>query len=157
MTTNEDDGAAILESVRRSMGPEPVELLLKSGGEAPVELRSWPPERMFQYLRCRLRFTQLELARKAGLTQSRVSRVESGADCLLSTWTKVYAAMGFELHLLPASAMGIEELEKRAEEGRPDGHWLRQRARPRRLWLNGRMVSTAEWNAEWNAARGAGG
>lgn len=157
MTTNEDDGAAILERVRRSLGPEPVELLLKSGGEAPVELRGWPPERMFQYLRCRLRFTQLELAQKAGLTQSQVSRVESGADCLLSTWTKVYAAMGFELHLLPTSALGLAELEKRAEAGRPQGHWLRQRARPRRLWLNGRMVSTAEWKAERDAARVAEG
>jgi len=157
MTTNEDDGAAILERVRRSMGPEPVELLLKSGGEAPGELRSWPPERMFQYLRCRLRFTQLELARKAGLTQSQVSRVESGADCLLSTWTKAYAAMGFELRLLPTSVLGLEELEKKAETGRPHGHWLRQRARPRRLWLDGRMVSTAEWKAERDAARVAGG
>lgn len=152
MTTKDEDGAAILERVRRSMGPEPVELLLKAGGEAPVELRSWPPERMFQYLRCRLRFTQLELAQKAGLTQSQVSRVESGADCLLSTWTRAYAAMGFELRLLPTSGMGVEELEKSAEAGRPHGHWLRQRARPRRFWMNGRTVSTAEWNA----ARGAG-
>lgn len=147
MTTKDEDGAAILERVRRSMGPEPVERLLKAGGEAPVELRSWPPERMFQYLRCRLRFTQLELAQKAGLTQSQVSRVESGADCLLSTWTRAYAAMGFELRLLPTSGMGVEELEKRAEAGRPHGHCLRQRARPRRLWINGRMISTAEWKA----------
>lgn len=153
MTTNEEDGDAILERVRRSMGPEPVELVLKSGGEAPVELRNWPSERLFQYLRCRLQFTQLELAQKAGLTQSQVSRVESGADCLLSTWTKVYAAMGFELRLLPTSGLGVEELEKRAVEGRPHGHWLRQRARPRRLWINGRMVSTAEWNAAREAGR----
>ncbi|MBI2788048.1 MAG: helix-turn-helix transcriptional regulator [Elusimicrobia bacterium] len=157
METNGEDVAAILESVKCSMGPEPVELLLEAGETTPVELRSWPSERMFQYLRCRLRFTQLELAQKAGLTQSQVSRVESGADCLLSTWTKVYAAMGFELHLLPTSAMGLEELEKRAEMGRPQGHWLRQRARPRRLWLNGRMVSTAEWKAERSEDRGLGG
>jgi transcriptional regulator with XRE-family HTH domain len=152
MTTNDEEGVLILEGVRRSMGPEPVELVLRAGVEAPVELRSWPAERMFQYLRCRFRFTQLELAQKAGLTQSQVSRVESGADCLLSTWARAYAAMGFELRLLPASGMGVEELERSAEAGRPHGHWLRQRARPRRLWLNGRMVSTAEWNA----VRGAG-
>jgi len=153
MTTNDEDGVSILDSVRRALGPEPVELLLKSGGDAPVELRSWPPERMFQYLRCRLSFTQLELARKAGLTQSQVSRVESGADCLLSTWTKVYAAMGFELRLLPISGMGVEELARNAEAGRPHGHWLRQRARPRRLWVNGRMISTAEWKGGPDARR----
>jgi DNA-binding XRE family transcriptional regulator len=153
MTTNEEDANSILDQVRRSMGAEPVELLLKSGGDAPAELRNWPPERMFQYLRCRLRFTQLELAQKAGLTQSQVSRVESGADCLLSTWARAYAAMGFELKLLPASGMGVEELERKAEAGRPHGHWLRQRARPRRIWMNGRMVSTAEWNAARDAGR----
>lgn len=147
MTMNDEEGISILESVKRSMGPEPVELLLKAGIAAPAELRSWPPERMFQYLRCRFRFTQLELARKAGLTQSQVSRVESGADCLLSTWVRAYAAMGFELRLLPASEMGVEELERNAETGRPQGHWLRQRARPRRFWMDGRMVSTAELNA----------
>lgn len=147
MATKDEEGISILESVNRSMGPEPVELLLKAGADAPAELRSWPPERMFQYLRCRFRFTQLELARKAGLAQSQVSRVESGADCLLSTWVRAYAAMGFELRLLPATGMGIEELERSAEAGRPQGHWLRQRARPRRFWMDGRMVSTVELDA----------
>lgn len=70
MSMNEEGGAAILDRIRRSMGPEIVELLLKSAEAAPLELRGWPPERMFQYLRCRLRFTQNELAQKAGLTQS---------------------------------------------------------------------------------------
>lgn len=140
-------GAGVVESVRSAMGPEVVELLLKSGEAAPPELRQWPPERMFQYLRCRFTFTQLELAKKAGLTQSQVSRMESGADCLLSTWIRAYAAMGFDLRLLPVSNATVEDLERRSETGRPEGHWLRQRARPRRLWMNGVMLSRAEWNA----------
>lgn len=147
MTTNDEKAFSILERMKLSMGPEVLALLLETSEEAPAELREWPPERMFQYLRCRLSFTQGELARKAGLTQSQVSRVESGADCLLSTWTRAYAAMGFTLHLLPASALEIAALEHRSEEGRPEGHWLRQRARPRRLWRDGVMVSRAEWNA----------
>lgn len=147
MTTGHERGVEILNRVKQSLGPEVVELLLESAEAAPLELKDWPPERMFQYLRCRLRFTQGELARKAGLTQSQVSRVESGADCLLSTWTRAYAAMGFVLRLLPLSAMKVEELEKRAEEGRPQGHWLRERSRPRRLWRNGVMISLAEWKA----------
>lgn len=153
MTNDAERGAAILGRVRAAMGPEVVELLLKSSETAPPELREWPPERMFQYLRCRFSFTQLELAKKAGLTQSQVSRMESGADCLLSTWTRVYAAMGFELKLLPAGKASVEELERHAELGRPQGHWLRQRARPRRFWVDGKMISQAEWNAAREAER----
>lgn len=138
---DEEGGSAILDRIRRSMGPEIVELLLKSAGAAPLELRDWPPERMFQYLRCRLRFTQNELAQKAGLTQSQVSRIESGADCQLSTWTRAYAAMGFDLRLLPASDLTLEELNKRAEQGRPHGHWMKERSRPRRIWRDGSMLT----------------
>ena len=39
-----------------------------------------------------LHFTQAELAQKAGLAQSQVSRVEAGADALLSTRLRVYSA-----------------------------------------------------------------
>lgn len=153
MTTIDEQTSAILSRVKLAMGPEVLELVLKTADAGPLELRDWPPERMFQYLRCRLSFTQAELARKAGLTQSQISRVESGSDCLLSTWTRAYAAMGFELRLLPASGASIEELERRSEIGRPEGHWLRQRARPRRLWQNGVMISRAEWNAARDAQR----
>ena len=145
--TMTDETMTMVARIRQAMGPELVELMLKTGAMAPPELKEWPPHRVFQYLRCRLTFTQSELAEKAGLTQSQVSRVESGADCLLSTWKRAYAAMGFELVLLPASGSSIEELEKRAEAGRPETHWLRQRARPRRLWRDGVMLSRAEWNA----------
>lgn len=137
MTTDEQ----MPEQIRRSMGQEPLVLMLQAAEAAPRECREWPPERVFQYVRCRLRFTQAELASKSGLTQSQVSRVESGADCRLGTWMRVYAAMGFELRLLPSSSMGLTELEGRAEEGRPQGHWMRQRSRPRRVWRDGRMIT----------------
>ena len=142
-----EDAKAILERIRQSMGPEILELMLKTAEGAAPQLREWPPERVFQYVRCRLGFTQEELARKAGLAQSQVSRLESGSDCLLSAWARAYGAMRFELHLLPSSNEAIEELEARAEVGRPQRHWLRQRARPRRLWRDGVMISRAEWNA----------
>lgn len=141
MTTNHESGLEMQARVRHEMGPEPLELMLNTAEAAAPQLKGWPPERAFQYIRCRLRFTQSELAQKAGLTQSQVSRVESGSDCLLSTWTRAYAAMGFGLVLLPASAMSVDELEKRAEEGRPQGHWKRQRSRPRRVWRDGRMIT----------------
>lgn len=133
------DEAALARVKTMTRGPELLEALLKAPESAPSQLRVWSPARMFQFVRCRLKFTQAELARKAGLTQSQVSRVESGADCLLSTWTRAYEAMGFELRLLPTTDLSSRKLEKRAERGRPEDHWLRQRARPRRLWVDGRM------------------
>lgn len=134
MAARHEEGMAMIARVRRELGPEMAELLFKSVAAAPAEAREWPPERMFQFFRCRLKFTLDELAGKAGLVQSQVSRIESGADCLLSTWTRAYAAMGLELLLIPASSVGLEELERLSESGRPEGHWRRQRTKPRRLW-----------------------
>jgi len=125
-------GLEYLRRAREALGPELIELLLKAPGAVPETWRGWTAHRGFVYLRCRLRFTQQELAQKSQTAQSQVSRLEGGCDALLSTWRAVYAAMGFELLLLPVSALTLEQLEKRAEEGRPQGHWLRQRARPRR-------------------------
>ena len=110
----------MLEAELKNMGRDELEDLLKLGASLPAHWRNWPPERCLEYLRCRLEFTQAELATKAA--------------ALLTTWTKLFKAMGFDLVLLPVSALSIEELKKRAEEGRPQGHWLRQRARPRRRW-----------------------
>jgi len=134
MAAHHEEGLAMIARMRREMGPEMAEVLFKWGMASPAEARNWPPERMFQFFRCRLKFTQDELAGKAGLVQSQVSRIESGADCLLSTWTRAYAAMGLELLLIPASSVVLEELERLSEAGRPEGHWRRLRARPRRLW-----------------------
>lgn len=135
MNMNADARALeILKATRAGFGPDPFEVLLRASNALPAEWRRWPAERCFQYLRCRLRFTQDELAQKAGLTQSQISRLEAGADALFDTWRRAYAAMGFELILLPVSGLTRKELEVRAEEGRPSGHWLRERARPRRLW-----------------------
>lgn len=150
MTTRAEEGSAILAQVRRDMGPEMAERLLALGKTGPREFQQWPPAMMFQHMRCRLRFSQAELARKAGLTQSQVSRIESGADCLLSTWARAYAALGFELKLLPTSSESLESLERRSEVGRPSDHWLRQRAKPRRHLLDGRMVSRAVLDAARN-------
>ena len=128
----------IIEETKANFGPDPFEALLRTAVAVPPEWRRRSPEGGFQYLRCRLRFTQDELAAKAGLTQSQVSRLEGGADALLGTWRRAYAAMGFEMTLLPVSGLTLRELERRAEEGRPPGHWRRQRTRPRRRPENAR-------------------
>ena len=51
-------------------------------------------------LRGSLGLTQVQLAAKAKLTQSDVSRAESRSDCLVSTLDRYAKALGGELHLL---------------------------------------------------------
>lgn len=50
-------------------------------------------------LRGSQRLTQVQLATKAGLTQSEVSRAESRSDCLVSTLARYAKALGGELQL----------------------------------------------------------
>ena len=80
-------------------GRELIVQLLEAGATLPKNWLEWPPDEGFEYLRCRLRFSQRELGLKSGLTQARVSRVEGGLDVRLSVWKRLYAAMGFELVL----------------------------------------------------------
>ena len=127
-----DNGAAIRERILAALGPDPFDLLLEAGRSMPNEFLEAAPEEFFEYLRCRLRFTQAELAGKAGLAQSVVSELEGGKNARLSTWTRVYGAMGFKLILLPYSPRTSKELERLSEEGRPANHWRSQRVKPRR-------------------------
>lgn len=123
-----------LQETLKNAGPDELQELLRLGMSLPADWRGWPPERCLEYLRCRLKFTQDELAKKAGLAQSLVSRIEGGAPALLGTWVKLFKGMGFDLVLLPVSDLPLKAIERKAERGRPAGHWLRQRARPRRRW-----------------------
>ena len=120
---------------RAKHGPELLDLLLELGPQLPELWREWAPDRGLEYLRCRLRFSQKELAQKSGLSQSRVSLIEGGEDACLSTWRRLYAAMGFELLVLPVTAMDYFALEEFAQRGRPPGHHAKSRSRPRRRWL----------------------
>ncbi|MDX6770915.1 MAG: hypothetical protein SF051_15380 [Elusimicrobiota bacterium] len=125
--------AASLESLKALLaGPDPFEILAGYGQAVPGPWRDWPPERWFVTLRCMLQMTQDQIARKSGLNQSVVSRLEGGFDARLSSWRKAYAAMGFDLVLLPVALSSRESLEARAEEGRATVRWWRQHARPRR-------------------------
>ena len=128
MTTPDETALKLLTEARNTLGPDKLEVLLGLGNSLPAEWRDWHPKRCLEYLRCRFEFTQ------AGLAQSLVSRIEGGAEALLSTWAKLFNAMGFDLVLLPISSMTIEALEQRAEAGRPPGHRIKRRARPRRRW-----------------------
>ena len=128
---------AIIARAREKYGPGPFESVLEAARALPEDWRRWSAGESFQFLRCELRFTQEELAEKAGLAQSQVSRAESGADARLSTWQKIYAAMGFRLLLVPLTDRTLGALEVLAERGRPRGSRLRSKPRrrpPGALW-----------------------
>jgi DNA-binding XRE family transcriptional regulator len=124
----------MIARVKAAFGPDWVETLLAAVQALPPEWKDRAAQAGFQSLRCRLRFTQDELAGKAGVAQSQISLIEGGGDALLSTWRRLYEAMGLELLLVPLSSASLDQLRRRAEQGRPEGHWRRQRARPRRRW-----------------------
>jgi transcriptional regulator with XRE-family HTH domain len=90
------------------------------------------PELVFESWRSRLNATQQELADKSGMVQTQVSRLERGFDARVSTWRRLYDAMGFDLFLLPLPRTSLKAIEARAEEGRPPGSHARMRARPRK-------------------------
>jgi hypothetical protein len=125
-----DPRAAQRLKLREKYGPELLELLLET--IVPATWSALAPDHGFESLRCRLRFGQAELGAKAGMTQSRVSRIEGGANIRLGDWRRLYVARGFDLILLPVSRSIVEELEDQAALGRPENHYLYERARPRR-------------------------
>lgn len=62
------------------------------------------PGRLIRALRRGLKVSQVDLARRAGLPRSVVSRLEAGGDSQLSTLRRLLAALGSGLVILPCSA-----------------------------------------------------
>lgn len=123
---------------------EELEQLIELGRIIPSVWRGWAPDEALEYLRCRLQFSQKELGQKAGLSAARVSLLEGGSDAKLSTWKRLYAAMGFELILLPVTSMTARELDVFCARGRPANYWARSRARPRRRRLRAQADRAAK-------------
>lgn len=61
------------------------------------------PGRLLFALRRERRISQRHLADEAGLDHADVCRIESGADARLSTWKRLFRALGYDLTLVPAS------------------------------------------------------
>lgn len=54
---------------------------------------------MIRLYRLKERLTQAELAKKAGLTQQQVSRIENGGQTTLRNLQKALHAMGYVIHI----------------------------------------------------------
>lgn len=69
--------------------------------KAPEKARRSPATYM-RALRVELRMSQATLARRAGMTQAQIDRLEKGrADARLETWRRVFAAMFCDLLVIP--------------------------------------------------------
>ena len=141
-----DDGetAEFLRRTLKDLGADWLEGLFQTRCAVPKEWLKMSPAEGLESLRCRLEFTQNELAEKSGLTQAQVSRIEGGSDALLSTWTKLYAAMGVALVILPLSALSANDLRKQADGARTAWQRRRQRAKPRRRRMKPATLGTTE-------------
>ena len=61
-----------------------------------------PPNVFLRSLRAALKMSQANLARRAGVAQSHVARIESGrVDAQLETWRKLFDAMFCDLLVIP--------------------------------------------------------
>lgn len=149
------DGKSVVEEMRRMLAQpttyEELEAFVKT---LPARWRVLPPEHQFERLRCMVAMTQDQVAKRTGLHQSAVSKLEGGRDSKLSTWRKAYDAMGYELVLLPVPRADIDELRRRAGVDRATRRWWRQHARPRRRWKEDYAERRRE-KAEREAARAA--
>jgi transcriptional regulator with XRE-family HTH domain len=84
---------------------DPVRDAIAFGEKAPAEFASWPAPECLRRLRIRFGLNRKQLAAKAGCSASLIGRAEKGADVRLSTLTKLYAACGCRLLLVPAGGL----------------------------------------------------
>ena len=86
-------------------------------------------EMTLRELRKARKLTQVRMARRLGVTQDRVSRIEQRSDLLLSTLQKTIQAMGGNLSLIaefpdrePVILSGIGDDEPKRPRGRKHAH-----------------------------------
>lgn len=128
-----DDAHVLAELEKMTRDPDPYEELSSWARGMPAPWKGMSPGRALIVLRSHLHVTQGETAGRGGLTQSQVSRLEGDEDALLSTWRRVYSALGFEVLLVPKPLGSWDELERRAEGMRPPLRRYQERVRSRRL------------------------
>jgi transcriptional regulator with XRE-family HTH domain len=86
--------------------------------------RSWArasPNQQLRALRLARHISQRQLADESGLHQSLVSRLERGGDVRWTTWSRLFAALGYDVVMAPlcnseeAEDLLREEAQRRKE------------------------------------------
>lgn len=67
----------------------------------PAKWLRRPLHFQLRWMRLQAGLTQAQLARRAGVHQSFVAKVEGGRDARLSSVKKLYAALGYQIFLMP--------------------------------------------------------
>lgn len=82
-------------------GRKPLEEVLRAASAVPAEWQTKSTRQVLGFLRLRSNMAQRELAERAGVRQSSIAKAESGQDLRISTLRKLFAAMGYDLLILP--------------------------------------------------------
>ena len=97
-----DDEAVEVNLTRLLAKPDPLVQVTQAAAQAG-EWRLWTFGRQLWFLRERGCLTQMELARRSGVSQNRISLIESGDDVKLSTLRALWRALGYEPMVVPDS------------------------------------------------------
>ncbi len=94
--------------------PNPLDVLATVVGNSGA-WRDWTFERQVWFLRKQAGVTQIELSRRSGVSQNRISRIEAGEDLKLSTLRALWRPLGFSPLVMP------DVLDRRLEPVRKRG------------------------------------
>lgn len=97
--------------------------VFSASGQIPFDWIKASPADQLRQLRGALYLSQRQLADSAGVSAAVICRLERGADARLSTWRKIFEAMGYWAVIMPAAF--AEESEDLIMEER-DRRWGRQ-------------------------------
>lgn len=91
-----------------------IDKVVGQAAELDAEIATLPPSAGIRLLRRRLLMSQRELANRAGLPQSTVSRIESGRiDPNIKTLRQIYSALGCTVAVLPVASHPPDEMIRR--------------------------------------------
>lgn len=94
------DHSALADLKQMLAAPDVLDELAAAAAHAG-EWRNWTFERQVWYLRKHMGMTQAELARRSGVSQHRISRIEAGDDVKISTLRALWRGLGWAPLVIP--------------------------------------------------------
>jgi len=95
------DDRIVLETLKKLVSAPDVLDELAAAAKAAGAWRNWTFDRQVWFLRKYHRLTQARLAKRSGVSQRRISRIEAGDDVKLSTLRTLWRALGYEPLVIP--------------------------------------------------------
>lgn len=95
------DDRIVLETLKKAVSAPDVLDELAAAARSAGAWRTWTFDRQIWFLRKYHRLTQARLAKRSGVSQRRISRIEAGDDVKLSTLRTLWRALGYEPLVIP--------------------------------------------------------